>query len=186
MRRVYRYFGLCCSPVQNDASHKSTVRYNLTGKAVGMSGLTCYAVKLNGEEISSKSEEVQVYFQFEGVSQGDLVDLYLQNSLLRCKYYGQSSDWKVHAKFKMYAVIFLRWTEAEGALQNILSYHALKFISSICFFFSIGVFFHGQSRITGLQGKGEDISLTPHYHFHPFHRHLDISGWLLQRAHLCT
>lgn len=78
--------------MQNDASHKSTVRYNLTGKAVGMSGLTCYAVKLNGEEISSKSEEVQVYFQFEGVSQGDLVDLYLQNSLLRCKYYGQSSD----------------------------------------------------------------------------------------------
>ena len=71
--------------MQNDASHKSTVRYNLTGKAVGMSSLTCYAVKLNGEEISSKSEEVQVYFQFEGVSQGDLVDLCLQNSLLRCK-----------------------------------------------------------------------------------------------------
>ena len=23
--------------------------------------------------------------------------------------------------------------------------------------------------------KGEDISLTPHYHFHPLHRHLDIS-----------
>ena len=31
------------------------------------------------------------------------------------------------------------------------------------------------SRITGLKGKGEDISLTPHYHFHPVHRHLDIS-----------
>ena len=24
-------------------------------------------------------------------------------------------------------------------------------------------------------GEGEDISLTPHYHFHPLHRHLDIS-----------
>ena len=24
-------------------------------------------------------------------------------------------------------------------------------------------------------GKGKGISLTPHYHFHPFHRHLDIS-----------
>ena len=27
----------------------------------------------------------------------------------------------------------------------------------------------------GLQGKGEGISLTPHYHFHAIHRHLDIS-----------
>ena len=42
------------------------------------------------------------------------------------------------------------------------------------FFFSIGVFFHYHSRMTGLQGKGEGISLTPHYHFHPLHRHLDI------------
>ena len=43
------------------------------------------------------------------------------------------------------------------------------------FFFSIWVFFYEHSRITGLQGKGEGISLTPHYHFHPFHRHLHIS-----------
>ena len=42
-------------------------------------------------------------------------------------------------------------------------------------FFSIWVFFHEHSRITGLQGKEEGISLTPHYHFHPLHRHLDIS-----------
>ena len=39
------------------------------------------------------------------------------------------------------------------------------------FIFSIGVFFHYHSRITGLQGKREGISLTPHYHFHPLHRH---------------
>ena len=26
-----------------------------------------------------------------------------------------------------------------------------------------------------MQGKGEGISLTPHYHFHPLHRHFDIS-----------
>ena len=44
-----------------------------------------------------------------------------------------------------------------------------------CFFFSIWVFFHEHSRITGLQEKGEGIYLTPHYHFHPLHRHLDIS-----------
>ena len=43
------------------------------------------------------------------------------------------------------------------------------------FFFSIWVFYHDHSRITGPQGKGEGISLTPHYHFHPLHRHLDIS-----------
>ena len=43
------------------------------------------------------------------------------------------------------------------------------------FFFSIWVFFHNHSRITGLQGKGKGISLTPHYHFHPLHRYLDIS-----------
>ena len=29
--------------------------------------------------------------------------------------------------------------------------------------------------ITGLQGKREGISLTPHYHFYPLHRYLDIS-----------
>ena len=43
------------------------------------------------------------------------------------------------------------------------------------FFFAIWVFIHKHSQITGLQGKGEGISLTPHYHFHPLHRHLNIS-----------
>ena len=43
------------------------------------------------------------------------------------------------------------------------------------FFFSIWVLFHEHSRITGLQGKGKGIPLTPHYPFHPLHRHLDIS-----------
>ena len=54
------------------------------------------------------------------------------------------------------------------------------------YFFSIRVFFHKHSRITGQQGKWEGISLTPHYHFYPLHRHWDISWWLQQRAHLCT
>ena len=43
------------------------------------------------------------------------------------------------------------------------------------FFFPIWVFFHEHSRFTGQQGKGEGIYLTPLYHFHPLHRHLDIS-----------
>ena len=43
------------------------------------------------------------------------------------------------------------------------------------YIYSIWVFSHDHSRITGLQGKGEGISSTPNYHFHPLHRHLDIS-----------
>ena len=39
-------------------------------------------------------------------------------------------------------------------------------------FFSIWVFFHQHSWITGLQGKREGISLTPYYHFHSLYRHL--------------
>ena len=59
-------------------------------------------------------------------------------------------------------------------------FHVLRFFF-IClyapsfFFFSIWVFFHEHSRSTGQQGKGEGIYLTPLYHFHPLHRHLDIS-----------
>ena len=41
--------------------------------------------------------------------------------------------------------------------------------------FSIWVFFHEHSRITGLQGKGESIFLTRYYHLHPLQRQLDIS-----------
>ena len=43
------------------------------------------------------------------------------------------------------------------------------------YLFFIWVLFHKYSRITGLHGKGKGISLTPHYHFHPLHKHLDIS-----------
>ena len=35
-------------------------------------------------------------------------------------------------------------------------------------------FFHEHSPITGLQGKGEGIYFSPHYHFNPLHRYLDI------------
>ena len=35
-------------------------------------------------------------------------------------------------------------------------------------------FYHEYSRITGLPGKGEGISLTPQYHFHPLRRRLGI------------
>ena len=41
--------------------------------------------------------------------------------------------------------------------------------------FSIWVYFHEHSQVTGLQGKGKGISLSLYYHVHLFHRHLDIS-----------
>ena len=57
-----------------------------------------------------------------------------------------------------------------GQLQDLLLWMFLEI-----FFVSIWVFFYNHSRITGLQGKGEGISLTPHYHFHQLTRHLNIS-----------
>ena len=53
-------------------------------------------------------------------------------------------------------------------------------IYCFCFFVFLFVFFclflsRTLSRITGRQGKGEGISSTTHYHFHPVHRHLGIS-----------
>ena len=57
----------------------------------------------------------------------------------------------------------------------------LEFFRTVsCFFLffvflSIWVFFHELSRFTGQQTKGEGVYLTPLYHFHQLHRHLDIS-----------
>ena len=51
-------------------------------------------------------------------------------------------------------------------------------------FFLSWVFFHKHSRITGLQGKSEGISLTPHYHFQPLHRHLDIGQAITAKSSL--
>ena len=42
-------------------------------------------------------------------------------------------------------------------------------------FFSIWIFFHEHSRLIGQQWNGDAISLSSLYHFHPLHRHLDIS-----------
>ena len=52
-------------------------------------------------------------------------------------------------------------------------------------FFSIWVFFQEHSRITGLQGKGEGIPLTPHYN-HPPPRHSDEPGTLISERKLLT
>ena len=43
----------------------------------------------------------------------------------------------------------------------------ISFVYIMKDFFSVWVFFHEHSRFTGQQGKGEGISLTTLYHFHP-------------------
>ena len=57
---------------------------------------------------------------------------------------------------------------------KLITYHTTYHWSFISynFFFSVWIFFHNYSQITGLR---EGISLIPHYHFHPLHRPLDIS-----------
>ena len=50
------------------------------------------------------------------------------------------------------------------------------------FVFSIWVLFHEHSRFAGQQGKGEVISLTPLYQFHPLNRHLDISRAIITES----
>ena len=69
--------------------------------------------------------------------------------------------------------IFLKDFRNQASQQRCQS-HQLVIHSDIAFFFYLG-FFQEHSRFTGQQGKGEGIYLTPLYHFHPLHRHLDIS-----------
>ena len=80
-------------------------------------------------------------------------------------------------------VVWTYFTPCSGA--SIVNFEHINADWEYLFFFSISVFFHGHSRITGQQGKGKGISLTPHYHFHLFHRYLDIS-WAItaESSHL--
>ena len=80
------------------------------------------------------------------------------------KFYHQEIRWK--------SFYFTRQNSLKSVQNSLKSAHFWK---DFFFFFSTWVFFHEHSRIAGLQGKGEGISLTPHYHFHPLHRRLDIS-----------
>ena len=60
-------------------------------------------------------------------------------------------------------------------METAIDIKQIPISTKLYIFFSIRVFFHEYSRITGLQGKREGISVTPHYLFHPLHRYLDIS-----------
>ena len=64
--------------------------------------------------------------------------------------------------------LFILLKEIDPGLLSLL-------LIPLLLFFSILVSFQDHSRITGLQGKEEGISLIPHYHLHPLYGHLDIS-----------
>ena len=66
-------------------------------------------------------------------------------------------------------IVILFYIERKWILMRNLATQIVWKISVLqCyFFFSMWDFFHKHSRITRLQGKGEGISVTPHYHFHP-------------------
>ena len=75
-----------------------------------------------------------------------------------------------HLYIYMYIYIYIFMHVSKYLHSNI---YLLSFF--LYLFFSIWVFFREHSRFTGLQGKGEGISLTPHYHFHLLQGHLDVS-----------
>ena len=88
-------------------------------------------------------------------------------------------SWTPSKLFKLFIrrkekCVFIWLTNKLWDRNVLLFYDEGTSFRGIIFFFSIWVFFHEHWRITGLQGKGEGISLTPHYHFHPLHGHLDI------------
>ena len=88
------------------------------------------------------------------------------------------SVWRIfHFRFLYFIFIIIYVFDQQKTWKGT---HSFAFKSSIFklqkeVFSSIWVFFDVHSRFTGQQGKGEALCLTPLYHFHPFHRHLDIS-----------
>ena len=76
--------------------------------------------------------------------------------------------------FNVFSVLPLQIFQVQTKISTIRPVF-LDHLSAFFCIFSVGVFLDDHSRITGMQGKEERISLTPHYHFHPFHRQLDIS-----------
>ena len=71
----------------------------------------------------------------------------------------------MHSTIKYVSRIFVR-------IQS----HQLVIHSDIVFFFFLYLgSFQEHSRFIGQQGKGEGIYLTPLYHFHPLHRHFNVS-----------
>ena len=83
-----------------------------------------------------------------------------------------------HNLFKVARVVKLKSAFMEWVFCNLV----------ILIFFSIWVFFREHSWFTGQEGKGGGylFYLTPLYHFHPLHRHLDINRVIaIESSPLC-
>ena len=83
----------------------------------------------------------------------------------------------INVRSIVFPLVILLWCPSLRSDLGDFNFEKLKslgqrFLFYCIFLFYLGFFF---SRITELSGKGEGISITPHFHFHPLHRHLDIS-----------
>ena len=74
---------------------------------------------------------------------------------------------------KLQSTLWKIWNNLHDKQGSVTPVTSERYLRNL--FLSIRVFFHDHSRTTGLQGKEDAISLTPHYHFHPLHRHLGIN-----------
>ena len=88
--------------------------------------------------------------------------IFLENSQL------SESVFFTRVKIEVLQVVFIKWVFIKLEPNR-------RAPPATYIFFSVWVFLHDLLQITGLQGKGEGISLIPHYHLHPLHRHLDIN-----------
>ena len=64
---------------------------------------------------------------------------------------------------------------SESSVEKFFEIGAVDIPYFLRIFFSIWLFIQKHSRTSELQGKWENVSLTPKYHFQPLHRHLEIS-----------
>ena len=89
-------------------------------------------------------------------------------------------------KFFIYFCLILTFGQVQKNVTTCPCRRIAKIIHNESFFFSILVFFPEHSGFTWQQGKGEGIYLTPLYHFHPLHRHLDVSRVIItaESSHL--
>ena len=87
--------------------------------------------------------------------------------------HGGSEITSFHRSYFAVNVLLENWI-FDTILQIIFILKLVLVFLFLCFF-SIWIFFHRHSRFTVQQRKGLIISLTLLYHFHPIHRHLDIS-----------
>ena len=83
-------------------------------------------------------------------------------------------------------VIFTKQLSFRYRKNGFISCFRIVLETVLSCFFSIRVFFHEHSQLTGQQGKEEVISLSPLYHYWTLHRHLTLARLLLQRAHFST